>query len=108
MAVEQRLQGGAVGQCREVTGEGRLKLPNDNFDVGEFTPPGKYRMNDEAHATLIEDWTYDEMIGAYMHHVGNSLTRRFGPDGVDRGDGVVEVVYGEEPASRGQDVLEPD
>jgi len=34
-------------------GEGRLKLPNDNFDVGEFTPPGKYRMNDDAHATLL-------------------------------------------------------
>ena len=34
-------------------GEGRLKLPNDNFDVGEFTPPGKYRMNDDAHAELL-------------------------------------------------------
>jgi hypothetical protein len=35
-------------------GEGRLKLPNDNFDVGEFTPPGKYRMNDDAHAELLD------------------------------------------------------
>jgi hypothetical protein len=35
-------------------GEGRLKLPNDNFDVGEFTPPGKYRMNDDAHAKLLD------------------------------------------------------
>jgi hypothetical protein len=35
-------------------GEGRLKMPNDNFDVGELTPPGKYRMNDEAHATLLD------------------------------------------------------
>src|SRR5882724_4858686 len=34
-------------------GEGRLKLPNNNFDVGEFTPPGKYRMNDDAHAKLL-------------------------------------------------------
>ena len=32
---------------------GKLKLPNDNFDVGEFTPPGKYRMNDDAHAELL-------------------------------------------------------
>jgi hypothetical protein len=35
-------------------GEGLLKLPNDNFDVGEFTPPGKYRMNDDAHAELLD------------------------------------------------------
>jgi Zinc dependent phospholipase C len=35
-------------------GEGRLKLPNDNFDVGEFTGPGKYRMNDDAHAVLLD------------------------------------------------------
>jgi Zinc dependent phospholipase C len=35
-------------------GEGRLKLPNNNFDVGEFTPPGKYRMNDDAHAELLD------------------------------------------------------
>jgi Zinc dependent phospholipase C len=34
-------------------GEGRLKLPNDNFDVGEFTGPGKYFMNDDAHAELL-------------------------------------------------------
>jgi hypothetical protein len=35
-------------------GEGRLKLPNNNFDVGEFTPPGKYRMNDDTHAELLD------------------------------------------------------
>jgi hypothetical protein len=35
-------------------GEGQLKLPNNNFDVGEFTPPGKYRMNDDAHAELLD------------------------------------------------------
>ena len=34
-------------------GEGRLRLPNDNFDVGEFTGPGKYRINDDAHAKLL-------------------------------------------------------
>jgi len=34
-------------------GEGRLKLPNNNFDVGEFTGPGKYFMNDDAHAELL-------------------------------------------------------
>jgi len=34
--------------------EGRLDLPNDNFDVGENTGPGKYRLNDEAHAKLLD------------------------------------------------------
>ena len=36
------------------TGEGTLQLENDNFDVGENTGPGKYRLNDEAHATLLD------------------------------------------------------
>src|ERR1700674_1205437 len=34
-------------------GEGRLKLPNNNFDVGDFTGPGEYFMNDDAHAELL-------------------------------------------------------
>src|SRR2546429_3211257 len=38
-------------------GEGTLALENDNFDVGESTGPGKYRMNDEAHATLLDKLT---------------------------------------------------
>jgi Zinc dependent phospholipase C len=33
--------------------ESRLDLPNNNFDVGENTGPGKYRLNDEAHAELL-------------------------------------------------------
>ena len=28
-------------------------LTNDNFDTGETTGPGKYRLNDEAHAELL-------------------------------------------------------
>ena len=35
-------------------GEGRLKLPNNNFDVGDFTGPGEYFMNDDAHAELLD------------------------------------------------------
>jgi hypothetical protein len=35
-------------------GEGNLRLPNDNFDVGEPTPPGKYRLNDETQAKLLD------------------------------------------------------
>jgi len=34
--------------------EGRIDLPNNNFDVGENTGPGKYRLNDEAHAELLD------------------------------------------------------
>jgi hypothetical protein len=32
---------------------GKVALPNDNFDVGEDTGPGKYKMNDGAHAELV-------------------------------------------------------
>jgi len=34
--------------------DGRLDLPNDNFDVGESTGPGKYALNDNAHAHLLD------------------------------------------------------
>lgn len=33
---------------------GDLALANDNFDTGSDTAPGKYRLNDEAHATLLD------------------------------------------------------
>ena len=33
---------------------GHLDLPNDNFDVGEATGPGKYGLNDDAHAKLLD------------------------------------------------------
>ena len=33
---------------------GHRILPNDNFDTGEATGPGKYRLNDEAHAKLLD------------------------------------------------------
>ena len=36
------------------TGEGTLQLRNDNFDVGEATGPGKYGLNDDAHAALLD------------------------------------------------------
>jgi hypothetical protein len=38
----------------EALQDGHLDLPNDNFDVGEMTPPGKYALNDEAHAKLLD------------------------------------------------------
>ena len=33
--------------------QGRLQLPNLNFDVGSETSGGKYRLNDDAHAQLL-------------------------------------------------------
>ncbi|HEV2195806.1 MAG TPA: zinc dependent phospholipase C family protein [Candidatus Acidoferrum sp.] len=47
-----------LGRYRKLlteTGEGTLQLENDNFDLGESTGPGKYRMNDEAHAKLLDE-----------------------------------------------------
>jgi hypothetical protein len=32
---------------------GQPDLPNDNFDTGEITGPGKYRLNDETHAKWL-------------------------------------------------------
>jgi hypothetical protein len=34
-------------------GAGRLRLPNDNFDVGEATKAGKYKLTDAAYAKLL-------------------------------------------------------
>ena len=33
--------------------EGRLQLPNDNFDTGEMTEPGTYRLEDKTYAVLL-------------------------------------------------------
>src|SRR5256884_560388 len=44
--------------------EGRIDLPNDNFDVGESTGPGKYRLNDEAHARLLDKLAEKNFVGA--------------------------------------------
>jgi hypothetical protein len=44
--------------------EGRLDLPNHNFDVGENTGPGKYRLNDEAHAKLLGKLAEKNFVGA--------------------------------------------
>ena len=44
--------------------EGRLDLPNNNFDTGEKTGPGKYRLNDEAHAELLDKLVENKFVGA--------------------------------------------
>jgi len=43
--------------------EGHLELQNNNFDVGEATPAGKYRMNDDAHATLLNKLAEQNFAG---------------------------------------------
>ncbi|MGB9455842.1 MAG: zinc dependent phospholipase C family protein [Bryobacteraceae bacterium] len=45
-----------IDRYRELLSEqnaGNLKLPNDNLDVGEFTPAGKYRLADDAYSELL-------------------------------------------------------
>ena len=47
-----------LDRYRQLLGQesaGRLVLPNDNFDTGEITGPGKYRLNDETHAKLLDE-----------------------------------------------------
>ena len=56
-----------LDRYRELLGEvrdGRLNLPNQNFDVGESTGPGKYRLNDEAHAELLDKLAETKFAGA--------------------------------------------
>jgi hypothetical protein len=40
-------------QLLSQVGNHQLDLPNDNFDTGGITAPGKYRLNDETHAKLL-------------------------------------------------------
>ena len=44
--------------------ENQLDLPNNNFDVGDNTSPGKYRLNDEAHAELLGKLAENKFAGA--------------------------------------------
>jgi hypothetical protein len=46
-----------IARYRELLSEqntGDLTLPNDNLDVGEFTPAGKYRLTDVTYAELLQ------------------------------------------------------
>jgi len=47
----------------EVNG-GHLELPNDNFDTGEATGPGKYGMNDDTYAKLLDKLSDEKFAGA--------------------------------------------
>jgi len=41
----------------------KLVLPNDNFDVGVMTGPGKYAMNDDARAKLLDRLAAQKFAG---------------------------------------------
>lgn len=45
-------------------GAGHLDLPNDNFDTGAITGPGKYRLTDETQAKLLAALTKQKFAGA--------------------------------------------
>ena len=45
-------------------GAGQLRLPNDNFDTGDVTGPGKYRLNDETQAELLDKLAKQNFSGA--------------------------------------------
>ena len=51
-------------QLLNQVGAGQLDLPNDNFDTGEITGPGKYRLNDETHAKLLGAPAKQNFVGA--------------------------------------------
>ena len=47
-----------IARYRELLSEqdaGRLKLPNDNLDVGTFTAAGKYTLTDAAYSRLLDE-----------------------------------------------------
>ena len=43
---------------------GQPAIPNDNFDTGEVTGPGKYFMNDNVHAKLLDALAKQNFAGA--------------------------------------------
>ena len=57
-----------------------LQLPNDNFDTGQIDGPGKYRLNDETHAKLLDTLAKQNFRGA-SPEVQTELLEFFGhPD----------------------------
>jgi hypothetical protein len=61
-------------------GGDRLQLPNDNFDTGEITGPGKYHLNDETHAKLLDALAKQDFRGASPEVQGELLEFFAHPD----------------------------
>ncbi|TAM82547.1 MAG: hypothetical protein EPN47_07745 [Acidobacteria bacterium] len=67
-------------QLLKQVGTGRLDLPNDNFDTGDVTGPGKYKLNDETQAKLLDRLAQKNFTGA-SPEVRGELLEFFGhPD----------------------------
>jgi hypothetical protein len=57
----------ALDRYRKLLGDadaGQLTLTNDNFDTGDTTGPGKYRLNDETYAELLDALAKQNFSGA--------------------------------------------
>jgi hypothetical protein len=62
------------------TGDGQPNLPNDNFDTGDVTGPGKYQLNDTTQAKLLDVLAKQKFNGA-SEEVRAELLEFFGhPD----------------------------
>jgi hypothetical protein len=55
----------------------QLALPNDNFDTGDTTGPGQYRLNDETQAKLLDELDKQGFTGA-SPEVRSELLQFFG------------------------------
>ena len=51
-------------QLLSQAGAGQPDLPNDNFDTGEITGPGKYKLTDETQAKLLDALAKQKFNGA--------------------------------------------
>ena len=51
-------------QLLSQTGAGQPDLPNDNFDTGAITGPGKYKLGDETQAKLLDGLAKQQFNGA--------------------------------------------
>jgi hypothetical protein len=51
-------------QLLSEAGTGQPNLPNDNFDTGGITGPGKYQLNDETQAKLLDGLAKRKFSGA--------------------------------------------
>ena len=51
-------------QLLSQAGAGQPDLPNDNFDTGEITGPGKYKLTDETQAKLLDALAKQQFNGA--------------------------------------------
>ena len=65
------------------TGTGHPDLPNDNFDTGQATGPGQYRLNDEAHAKLLDALAKQNFVGASPELRAELLEFYGHPDALD-------------------------